>query len=316
MKKSIEKLLTSIAIFCSLLSITNTPALASPWYYPEKLAPNIINPYLTADKAYQSSASRWEKQLVLWEGRIISQGGTQQRRTLTLECGIHRVPVIFTRKVRNLDTDRSGYRVAIKGTIATESGLFSHLDGLSVILISPPPKQSFLSWIGSDPRTLSNYLAWRVALHQPQLERSQALAIGQSLVNNAKLHNLDPLLFSSLIQIESAYDAQAVSPSGAMGMGQLMPFTAKDLNVADPYNPLENLQGSSQLIENLNRLWNDSPNPNALVLASYNAGPNCVKRLGGKVPPYPETINYVYFIGFLRQAVNAQIKAMGISNTI
>ena len=94
-------------------------------------------------------------------------------------------------------------------------------------------------------------------------------------------------LVRAVIQVESAYNVRARSPKGAMGLMQLMPATARQYAVADPYDPASNIEAGikhlKSLLEHL---------PVALALAAYNAGEAAVQRFNG-IPPYPETRNYV-----------------------
>jgi soluble lytic murein transglycosylase-like protein len=94
-------------------------------------------------------------------------------------------------------------------------------------------------------------------------------------------------LVRAVIQVESAYHERARSPKGAMGLMQLMPATARQYAVADPYDPASNIEaGIKHLKGLLQRL------PVALALAAYNAGEGAVQRFNG-IPPYPETRSYV-----------------------
>ena len=94
-------------------------------------------------------------------------------------------------------------------------------------------------------------------------------------------------LVRAVIQVESAYQERARSPKGAMGLMQLMPATAKQYDVRDPYDPASNIEaGIKHLKGLLQRL------PVALALAAYNAGEATVQRFNG-IPPYPETRSYV-----------------------
>jgi soluble lytic murein transglycosylase-like protein len=112
----------------------------------------------------------------------------------------------------------------------------------------------------------------------------------QSLIDAAAARNgLDPALLSGLVQQESGFDPNAVSPAGAVGLTQLMPATAQALGVADPRDPAQSIEGGARYLrEQLDRFGGDA----AKALAAYNAGPDAVERFGG-VPPYPETQQYV-----------------------
>lgn len=95
------------------------------------------------------------------------------------------------------------------------------------------------------------------------------------------------LLFRANIETESAYRQSAVSSAGAIGLGQLMPATARDLGV-DPRDPLQNLDGSARYLAMMLELFGDP----RLALAAYNAGPEAVRQYRG-IPPYRETQNHV-----------------------
>ncbi len=105
-------------------------------------------------------------------------------------------------------------------------------------------------------------------------------------------HGIDPEVFARLVDQESKFNPKAVSPKGAIGLGQLMPDTAAELGV-DPTDPAQNLEGSARYLrQQLDRFGGDYPT----ALAAYNAGPSAVARYGG-VPPFKETQNYVQKIG-------------------
>ena len=101
--------------------------------------------------------------------------------------------------------------------------------------------------------------------------------------------DLEPKLVRALIQVESAWNPVAVSRAGAMGLMQLMPDTAASLDVADPYDPDQNVRGGTVF---LRRMLDRFGGRVDLALAAYNAGPGAVERHGG-IPPYAETRSYV-----------------------
>lgn len=105
----------------------------------------------------------------------------------------------------------------------------------------------------------------------------------------ARSHGLSPALVRAVTAVESNFNIRAVSPKGARGLMQLMPETARSLQVTDVYDPRQNLQaGSRHLRGLLDRYEGDV----RLALAAYNAGEGAVQRYGG-IPPYPETRRYV-----------------------
>ena len=101
-------------------------------------------------------------------------------------------------------------------------------------------------------------------------------------------HGLDPRLLHAVLIVESAYRPDAVSSAGAQGLAQLMPGTARDLGVADPFDPAQNVAGGGAYVAQMLARYEDM----RLALAAYNAGPGRVDRAGG-VPAIPETQAYV-----------------------
>ncbi len=105
----------------------------------------------------------------------------------------------------------------------------------------------------------------------------------------SRQEGLDPRLVDALVWAESGYNPKAVSKKGAMGLMQLMPQTARRLNVEDPFDPEQNVRGG---VQEFSRLITRYSGNLGLALAAYNAGEGAVSRYQG-IPPYSETRNYV-----------------------
>ena len=142
----------------------------------------------------------------------------------------------------------------------------------------------------------SNYIA-RI---NPRLRPEQVGTITYHLLNFADRYDVDPRLVVSMIIAESEFDPNCTSHSGAKGLGQLMPETARDLGVSNAYDPVQNLGGSVAYLRSRLDRFRDKSMPGggmsieqaALAMAAYNAGENAVKKYNG-IPPYRETQAYV-----------------------
>jgi len=113
--------------------------------------------------------------------------------------------------------------------------------------------------------------------------------LSEYIQHYCEVHGMSPALVHAIIKAESDGRRTAVSSKGAQGMMQLMPFTARQMNVKDPFDPIENVEGGIRYLKELLIAF-DGNITNAV--AAYNAGPNAVRRHGG-IPPYKETREYV-----------------------
>jgi len=113
---------------------------------------------------------------------------------------------------------------------------------------------------------------------------------------------LRPELVRAVIQVESGFNARALSPKGAMGLMQLMPATARGLGVTDASDPLQNVMGGAKLLGFLTEKYGGNLE---LALAAYNAGSGAVDKHGG-IPPFGETQKYVPLVMSAYERFKAQ----------
>lgn len=116
--------------------------------------------------------------------------------------------------------------------------------------------------------------------------RSQYDTLIEAIARN---QGMNPSVIRGIIEVESGYNPYAKSSKGAMGLMQLMPQTAQDLGVSDPWDPTENITAGTRYFSWLLRKYSGNM---TLALAAYNAGPAAVDAYGG-IPPYQETTDYV-----------------------
>ena len=136
---------------------------------------------------------------------------------------------------------------------------------------------------------VNTYLDGRAQTHQTLNRAFTAQDIDAAIDQAAARHNVDPSLVRSVVKVESNFNPNAVSRKGAMGLMQLMPSTARSLNVSNPFDPQQNVDAG---VRHLRRLLDSYGGDVSLSLAAYNAGSGAVARSAG-VPHFRETQNYV-----------------------
>lgn len=172
--------------------------------------------------------------------------------------------------------------------VVGDGGFVSYEQGSALVVFGPKPVESevVISTSGgavAPPRVMVPRADILDAIHETGFRYAGDRAIAQAGLSATEWVTL----FRSNIQIESAFNPNARSHVGAIGLGQLMPGTAADLGV-DPHDMNQNLDGSARYLLAMLRQFGTRE----LALAAYNAGPDAVERHGG-VPPYRETQGHV-----------------------
>lgn len=185
---------------------------------------------------------------------------------------------------------------------ASAGDVYSYVDDEGVVHFSNVPNDSRYKRVKRTSAPAGVYRSAPQARAQP-LPSSQRDAAWRSAIKaSAARYALPEALLMAVMAVESNFDHRAVSEKGAMGLMQLMPATAKDMYVADAWDPLQNIEGGARY---LRILANQYGGDMVKTLAAYNAGPEAVRRAGGDVPDIPETREYVRKVVALYQAYKA-----------
>ena len=174
----------------------------------------------------------------------------------------------------------------------------------SLLVMASPATAQIYTWhdaqgtlvLSDHPRTDEGQMATYAVPGSTTIRATKPLVISdksrlydEPIRVHAAKQGLSPDLVRAVIQVESAFNPVAVSPKGAMGLMQLMPATAAEYGVRDPFVPEQNIGGG---VAYLRRLLDRYDHKIELALAAYNAGPGSVEKYGD-VPPYRETQDYV-----------------------
>ena len=168
--------------------------------------------------------------------------------------------------------------------------IYAYADPTGVVHYSNVPVESAYELVlesPPEPTAGGGEASLRVPL---ALINRRAAAYEHIIREAAQANDLEPELLRAVISVESAFNPRAVSRTGARGLMQLMPQTARRYGVRDSFDPRQNIHGGARYLRDLvERFANDME----LVVAAYNAGENAVERYGRSIPPYRETRQYV-----------------------
>jgi soluble lytic murein transglycosylase-like protein len=175
--------------------------------------------------------------------------------------------------------------IALAAPVAAEAQIYAWRDAAGNLVLSDKQKDPSATTYAVSPTPRTAASEFRTT--RPISRRS--LPFDAMIEENAAMHDVSPHLVRAVIQQESGFNPRALSHKGAMGLMQLMPATASDYGVTDPYNPSENIRAGVAYLKGLLVRFKDNVE---LALAAYNAGPTAVTRYGA-IPPYRETRDYV-----------------------
>ena len=158
---------------------------------------------------------------------------------------------------------------------------------------APPSVNASGNWLEQRIAALKPQYKQVIARFNPRLSDAQRDQFTEAILRFSAAYGVDARLIVAIIAVESSFDPNSTSHSGAMGLGQLMPGTASGMGVTNAYDPMQNIAATVKLIRGHLGKYKDKPDAFNLALAAYNAGSGAVRRHGG-VPPFKETTRYIW----------------------
>ena len=166
---------------------------------------------------------------------------------------------------------------------SAEAAVYRYVDDRGVVHFTDQPQDERYEWIPTHDDAFIERNQEKGRYKLPPDDTYDRL-----ILRSARNHRVEPALVKAVIAAESNFKPTAVSRVGAQGLMQLMPRTARELGVRNPFHPGENVEGGTRYLRDMLDRYGDLNR----ALAAYNAGPQAVDRYRG-VPPYPETLDYV-----------------------
>jgi soluble lytic murein transglycosylase-like protein len=172
--------------------------------------------------------------------------------------------------------------VLLSSAVHSTAAVFACKDSNGSIRFTNAPSTGNCNQVYAEQR-------FRNARPRPAVHSLRSTTFDNHIWELGSRYRVDPYLIKAVIRAESDFNSRAVSKKGAQGLMQLMPETARELRVSDPFNPRENIDGGTRYLRQMLDIFEGNI---MLSLAAYNAGPGTVRRAQG-VPRIPETIRYV-----------------------